>query len=236
MIRALDITGLVLAGGQGRRMGGVEKGLQQMPTAAAAPNPLPHPLPLARHALARLAPQVGRLALSANRHLDAYTAWGMPVWPDGYPGLGPLAGLAAGLSRAETPWLATVPCDAPRFPLDLVLRLAEAIEDADAQTVAQKDARPGAQAGMRTSAQAAVAWSGGKPQPVFCLVHRDLAGSLQAFLGRGERRAQEWLASVGALRVDFDRPGLDDDAFFNVHTPEDLRALARGPVLRGSPL
>jgi molybdopterin-guanine dinucleotide biosynthesis protein A len=109
-----DITGLILAGGRGSRMGGVDKGLQ---------NHLG--IPLALHALLRLQPQVGEVMINANRNLAAYESMGVPVWPDAwadYPG--PLAGMLAGLEHCTTPWLVTVPCDAPLFPEDLVTRLA----------------------------------------------------------------------------------------------------------------
>ena len=109
-----DITGLVLAGGRGSRMGGVDKGLQNH-----------HGVPLAMHALLRLAPQVGSTMINANRNLAAYESMGVPVWPDALPDYaGPLAGFLAGLERCETPWLVTVPCDSPLFPDDLVARLA----------------------------------------------------------------------------------------------------------------
>ncbi|HEY2187655.1 MAG TPA: molybdenum cofactor guanylyltransferase MobA, partial [Caldimonas sp.] len=123
MIDRRDITGLVLAGGRGSRMGGVDKGLQ------------PHlGMPLAMHAMLRLAPQVGEVMINANRNLGAYESMGVPVWPDAladYPG--PLAGFLAGLEHCMTPCLATVPCDSPRFPEDLVARLAERLDAEDAE-------------------------------------------------------------------------------------------------------
>ena len=118
-----DITGLVLAGGRGIRMGGVDKGLQNH-----------RGIPLALHALLRLQAQVGQTMLNANRNLGAYESFGVPVWPDtsaDYPG--PLAGVLAGLERCETPYLVTVPCDTPNFPDDLVARLAEALQAEDAE-------------------------------------------------------------------------------------------------------
>ena len=103
MIDPQHITGLVLAGGRGSRMGGVDKGLQ-----------LHHGVPLALHALRRLAPQVGPAMLNANRNVEAYAAFGAPVWPDTPPNYaGPLAGFVAGLSHCHTPYLVTVPCDSP---------------------------------------------------------------------------------------------------------------------------
>ena len=111
-----DITGLVLAGGQGSRMGGIDKGLEPF-----------HGIPLALHALRRLQPQVGSILVNANRHLDIYRTFGAPVCPDAQTDFsGPLAGFLAGMEHCHTPWLLTVPCDTPLFPPDLAQRLAEA--------------------------------------------------------------------------------------------------------------
>ena len=105
-----QVTGLILAGGRGSRMGGVDKGLQNF-----------RGLPLAMHAMLRLAPQVGEVMINANRNLGAYESFGAPVWPDALPDFaGPLAGFLAGLERCETPYMVTVPCDTPLFPSDLV--------------------------------------------------------------------------------------------------------------------
>lgn len=189
-----DVTGLVLAGGRGSRMGGVDKGLQTLGG-----------VPLARIALERLAPQVGRLMLNANRHLETYAGFGIPVWPDAaadFPG--PLAGFLAGLAHCETPWLATVPCDSPRFPVDLVERLAAAVGQAPAAVAATRE--PG---GVL------------QRQPVFALMHRDLAGDLAAYLAGGERRIDAWLRGHGAVQVPFD----DAEAFVNVNTADELRRL-----------
>src|SRR5665213_1132642 len=123
LIKKTDITGLVLAGGRGSRMGGVDKGLQEY-----------HGMALAQHALNRLAPQVGRAMINANRNLDVYRSMGVPVWADesaDYPG--PLAGMLAGLAHCETPYLATVPCDTPDFPTDLVRKLSEGLTQFDGE-------------------------------------------------------------------------------------------------------
>ncbi|MFT4242257.1 MAG: molybdenum cofactor guanylyltransferase MobA [Acidovorax sp.] len=132
MIERQHITGLVLAGGQGTRMGGVDKGLQAF-----------RGQPLALHALRRLQPQVGALMFSANRNLPAYQAFGAPVWPD-EGGEGPLAGFLAGLAHCATPWLLTVPCDTPFFPADLAARLAAAAhgDNADIATAAAQGGDP----------------------------------------------------------------------------------------------
>lgn len=117
-----DITGLILAGGRGSRMGNVNKGLQPF-----------RGEPMVRHVLTRLAPQVGPLLINANRNLDAYAAFGVPVHPDRLPDFaGPLAGLQTGLSHCDTTYLVTAPCDSPFLPDDLVARLGDALEAASA--------------------------------------------------------------------------------------------------------
>jgi molybdenum cofactor guanylyltransferase len=200
MIAPRDITGLVLAGGRGSRMGGVDKGLQNH-----------RGMPLALHALLRLQPQVGELMVNANRNLGAYEAFGAPVWPDpvaDYPG--PLAGLLAGLERCETPYLVSVPCDTPDFPADLVERLATAL-DADGAEIAMAATREGGE--LRT-------------QPVFCLLQASLLESLVAFLQAGERKIDRWTARHRLSVVEFDDPA----AFFNANTLAELQQLqARSP-------
>lgn len=192
-----DITGLVLAGGRGSRMGGVDKGLQ---THAG--------LPLALHALLRLTPQVGATMINANRNLGAYEAMGAPVWPDALPDYpGPLAGLLAGLEHAETPWLVTVPCDTPNFPPDLVDRLAFAA------------AAEGADIAMAATREDGVV----QPQPVFCLVRTALLEDLVAFLHEGQRKIDRWTARHRVAQVTFE----DADAFFNANTLDELQRLQR---------
>lgn len=212
MIPAAHITGLVLAGGHGQRMGGSDKGL--LPLAGR---------PLAWHALERLRPQVGTLAISANRHLGEYEALGVPVWPDAQAFEGPLGGLLAGLSSCNTAWLLTVPCDAPFFPADLALRLAKAL-DSDAED------RRLAIAWGRDAGGAALA-----PQPVFCLLHQSLRDDLARYLATGGRRVGEWVRRAGAARVDFDRPALDEWAFLNLNQPSDWQALEVTEALQPRP-
>lgn len=107
------VTGLILAGGRGRRLGGIDKGLLEVGGQ-----------PLVQRVGQRLAGQVGTLLLSANRHLDRYRALGFAPLTDGrHRDAGPLAGLCAGLAACATPWLLAVPCDMPFLPLDLGERL-----------------------------------------------------------------------------------------------------------------
>jgi molybdenum cofactor guanylyltransferase len=192
---ASTITGLVLAGGRGMRMGGLDKGLQTLRGEA-----------LALHVLRRLAPQVGPLLISANRHQDDYTALGAPfgarVLADADPPdtfAGPLAGLLAGLRSAATPELLCVPCDAPLLPTDLAARLSAA----------------------RAAAGAPLAYavSPDGPQPVFALLSTSLLEDLAATLARGERKVRTWYAHHKAVEVNF----AEGRAFYNVNS---LQALA----------
>lgn len=196
------ITGLVLCGGRGSRMGGVDKGLQ--PYLGQ---------PLAAHALRRLQAQVGRCWINANRNLAQYAALGVPVCTDkqssvsaqlgDYPG--PLAGWLAALEQCPTPYLMTVPCDSPLFPTDLVQRLVDAMaaEDADLALAATIEA------------------GAAQTQPVFCLMRTRLAPSLADFLLAGQRKIDRWTAGQRQAVVLFEDAG----AFFNANTLEDLAAL-----------
>jgi molybdopterin-guanine dinucleotide biosynthesis protein A len=168
-----DITGIVLAGGQGRRMGGVDKGLVDYGGS-----------PLVVQVLARLAPQVGHMLINANQNIDRYEAFGHPVVSDLLPEFaGPLAGLQAGMAAATTRYVVTVPCDSPGLPMDLVARLASAL--------------------ALSSAPLCVASTGGRSQPVFSLVATALLPRLTAFLADSGRKIDTWHATVGAIHVDF---------------------------------
>ena len=195
MLDREHITGLVLAGGRGSRMGGVDKGLQPY-----------RGVPLALHAMKRLAPQVGPIAINANRHLDAYATFGVPVWPDAPPDFaGPLAGVMAGLAHCDTPYLVTVPCDSPAFPSDLVARLAGALEDDRADIAMAATIEDG-----RT-----------RPQPVFCLMKATLGESLARFMHGGQRKVEHWVARHRHVDVRFD----DAHAFANANTADELQRL-----------
>ena len=197
MIERNDITGLILAGGRGSRMGGVDKGLQNH-----------QGMPLALHALLRLAPQVGHTIINANRNLAAYEAMGVPVWPDALPDFaGPLAGFLAGLERCETPYLVTVPCDSPLFPDDLVARLAAALEAGNAELAMASTLDDGAP----------------QVQPVFCLMKSTLLESLVRFTHEGGRKIDRWTAQHACVNVPFD----DEHAFFNANTLAELQQLQR---------
>jgi molybdenum cofactor guanylyltransferase len=163
-------------------------------------------VPLAMHALLRLAPQVGQVMINANRNLGAYESMGVPVWPDALPDYaGPLAGFLAGLEHCETPYLVTVPCDTPGFPLDLVERLAAALAQADADI---------AMAATREGGALQV-------QPVFCLLKASLLESLVRFTQSGQRKIDRWTAQHRCVELPFD----DARAFFNANTLAELQQL-----------
>jgi molybdopterin-guanine dinucleotide biosynthesis protein A len=190
-----DITGLILAGGRGSRMGGVDKGLQ-----------CHLGVPLALHALRRLAPQVATVMINANRNLASYEAMGVPVWPDATPDFsGPLAGMLAGLTHCQTPYLAAVPCDTPNFPLDLIARLARGLEDLDGEIAIAATREDGAL----------------RAQPVFCLMRASLRESLTAFIESGERRTGLWSGRQRCAQVVFE----EASAFFNLNTLAELEQL-----------
>ncbi|MEY2952024.1 MAG: hypothetical protein RLZZ401_111 [Pseudomonadota bacterium] len=199
-----DITGLILAGGRGQRMGGADKGLQTF-----------RGMPLALHTLLRLQPQVGELMVNANRNLSAYESFGAPVWPDALADYaGPLAGFLTGLERCETPYLVTVPCDTPLFPLDLVARLSDALaqQHADIAMVAAPEQDGHGHITLR-------------PQPVFCLLRADLQDSLVRFTHAGGRKIDAWTAQHRTVLVPFDHPGDSLHAFCNANTLPELQAL-----------
>lgn len=203
MIDRNDITGIILAGGRGSRMGGVDKGLQNF-----------RGMPLALQTLLRLAPQVGPLMINANRNLSAYESFGAEVWPDVIADYaGPLAGFLTGLERCETPYLATVPCDTPLFPTDLVARLAEALERADAEIAMA--------AGREEDGQL-------RTQPVFCLLRTDLLESLVRFTQAGGRKIDAWTGQHRQVVVPFDQLGDDPLAFRNANTLAELHQLEQG--------
>lgn len=189
------ITGVVLAGGQGRRMGGVDKGLQSL-----------RGRPMVTWVLERFAPQVDEVLINANQNLEEYAAFGHRVIPDEIGGFaGPLAGLHRALSEASHGLVATVPCDSPFLPLDLVPRLMGTLE--------------------RGAAELAVAKTHQQPHPVFCLCRRSLLPHLTSFLREGGRKIDAWYSSLRVVEVPFDD---EEDAFRNINTPDEL-ASAESP-------
>jgi molybdopterin-guanine dinucleotide biosynthesis protein A len=170
---AADVTGLVLAGGLGRRMGGLDKGLV---TLAGRP--------MVEHVLAALRPQVREVWINANRNQDRYGAYGHAVIEDSVAGyLGPLAGVLSALQRLSSGFLLTVPCDAPLLAPDLAVRLRAAC--------------------VAEGADLAVASDGERQHPVFLLLRAGLAPTLAAYLDEGGRKIDTWFQRVRTLEVSF---------------------------------
>jgi len=187
-----QITGLILAGGRGTRMGSVDKGLR-----------LFRGMPMVAHVITRLAPQVGTLMVNANQNIDTYASFGLPVWPDQLTGFeGPLAGVQTGLSHCKTDYLVTSPCDSPFLLEDLVARLAGAL--------------------VESNAEVAVAVTGEgetlQRHPVFCLMKTSLLPHLTAYLDQGGRKIETWYRSLRFVEVQFP----DESGFRNINTLEEL--------------
>jgi len=188
---------VILAGGQGRRMGGVDKGLKVL-----------RGKPMVAWALERFAPQVDEVLINANQNLEAYRRFGRRVIPDEIGSFaGPLAGLHRGLSEARHELVATVPCDSPFLPHDLIVRLRAAMDS--------------------KGSDIAVAKTGAQPHPVFCLCRRSVLPGLGDFLAGGGRKIDAWYAKLKVVEVPFDD---QPDAFSNINTEEELRALERGAL------
>jgi molybdopterin-guanine dinucleotide biosynthesis protein A len=169
-----SVTGLILAGGKGSRMGGVDKGLQAFRGKR-----------LVDHVYERLVPQVGGVIINANQNQDAYRTFGVRVVSDAIGGFaGPLAGFHAGLSVSKRPFLASAPCDSPFLPEDLVARLYARIDE--------------------TGAELAVAKTGDQPHPVFSLMRRGVLDHLSDYLKGGGRKIDAWYATLNVVEVPFD--------------------------------
>lgn len=195
------VVGVILAGGQSRRMGGGDKCLRPL-----------GPKTILEHVIDRAGPQVARLVLNANGDPRRFAAYGLPVVPDGVPGFaGPLAGVLAGLEWAranqpQCPWIATFAGDAPFLPRDLVARFQEAV--------------------AREEAQLACARSDGQEHPVIGLWPVALAQDLRrALVDEDVRKVDAWTARHRLVAVDFATDPVDP--FFNANRPEDLAEAER---------
>lgn len=199
-----QITGWVLAGGQSSRMGGVDKGLLTFQGQT-----------LVQRAIERLQPQVHSVMVNANRHASEYAMHGAPVVADSEHSFkGPLAGFLTGLQHCPTDWLVTVPCDSPFFPTDLVMKLAAAAEESQAlMAMAQA---------QETTADGREEW---RLQPVFCLMHRQLANSLHTHLQSGGFKITDWAKQQRMAVCRFPPDSAQLPAFANANTPEELQHL-----------
>ena len=168
-----DITGIILAGGQARRMSGEDKGLINL-----------NGRPMIEYAIELLAPQVGGLFINANRNLEDYRQYGFPIITDQMTGFcGPLAGMASALRLVKTEYMVTVPCDSPFLHANLVSRLATNL--------------------IENKAEISVAHNGKRLQPVFSLMKKNLHQSLQKYLISGERKIDRWYEQHRLAITDF---------------------------------
>lgn len=191
----LSVAAVVLAGGAATRMQGADKGLVSFKDQT-----------LVEAVIDRIRPQVDELVISANRNIETYRKLGYPVVTDaisGYPG--PLTGIAAALDVIKSDYLVTVPCDSPYVPTDLVEKLSEAFF-------------------TNPSLKCASVISQGLKQPIFMMIKKEMRTSIEAFLGKGERKVRAWLESEGVAWVEFD----DLSAFDNFNTLEELQKSAFG--------
>ena len=188
------ITGVILAGGQGRRMGTIDKGLVPLDGR-----------PMVAHVLERLRPQVDEILINANQHRAEYEAFGHPVLVDAVGGFaGPLAGLHVALAHASFARVATVPCDSPFLPADLIARLSAALHGSEADL--------------------AVARTFDQPHPVFALVRKTVLPHLTQFLEGGGRKIDAWYATLKTVEVAFDD---EAEAFRNINTTDELKQADR---------
>jgi len=168
-----DITGVILAGGQARRMEGQDKGLVLL-----------NNIPMIEYVIDIIKSQVGPLLINANRNHDTYKQYGFHIVSDELSGYcGPLAGMASSLNNINTPYMITAPCDSPFIPNDLVQRLVNSLESEDADI--------------------SVAHNGERMQPVFCLMKKELLSSMTNFLNQGERKIDKWFKQHSLAIADF---------------------------------
>lgn len=193
MSHSTQITAVILAGGKGSRMGGVDKGLVEF-----------HGQPLIKPVLEAIAPHVDQIIINANRNIQQYETFGYPVVSDAEDGsfLGPLAGFLTAMHTAQTEELFFVPCDGPLLKAELLNRLLLARREQQAEIAAAHD--------------------GNRLQPVYCVMLKSLAGSLETYLSNGERKIDRWYAQHQFASVDCsDIP----DCFINVNTLEERNQL-----------
>lgn len=169
----ISISAVILAGGQAKRMGGVDKGLQTL-----------HGKPLFQFIYDRLHSQVEHISVNANRNQAIYATAGLPVFGDNIEGFqGPLSGILTALERADTDFVLFVPCDSPFFPDNLLEKLKSAV--------------------VFHGVSIAYVHDGEREHPTFCLMARSLKEKLAAYLAAGDRRMLQFMRQNGAVSVDF---------------------------------
>lgn len=192
-----QVTGLVLAGGMGRRMQGTDKGLVSLAGRE-----------MVAYVIDALRVNVAEVIVNANRNESDYARFGVRVIADSIQGYqGPLAGVEAGMSAAATPWLFTCPCDSPMHSTELLPHMWRQVQT-------QRDTDPDVVIGMASD--------GDRTQPVFSLLHTSLLPSLRGYLDAGERKIDRWFAQHTMITVDCSRFA---DSFVNVNTEQQKQEL-----------
>ena len=183
-----NITAVILAGGQGSRLSGLDKGLLKL-----------NNIPLVKHLIERIQPQVSDIIISANRNIETYSDFGFSVYEDEINDFaGPLAGILKALQQCQSEWLLAIPADSPFVSRDLALRLSQNIKDN----------------------KIAIPHDGKYLQPTFALIHKSLAASLQKFLQQGERKARIWMQQQDHTIIDFSDQA---STFININTEDELQ-------------
>ena len=205
---APEITVVILAGGRGARMGGVDKGLQLFQGRTLVENAM-------SRLRAQSPPAPSEVLINANRNAEVYARLEARVVSDADPDFsGPLAGFLAALVGCTSPYLLTVPCDVPKFPLDLCARMWAALRAQGAEIAVAY--------APETDGLGAVTL---RSQPVFCLMQAELGGSLHRYMAEGGRKIDTWIGSLHSVRVAFDKAGDDPQAFANANTLVELARL-----------
>lgn len=187
------LSAIILSGGRATRMGGLDKGLVQLQNK-----------PLIQHVIERLVPQADEILINANREIQQYKSFNLPVLQDDDPSyIGPLAGFSSGLAHCQYDYLLTTPCDSPLLPNDLANRLMTSL--------------------INKSADIAVAKSDGNAHPVFSLMHKSVLPSLLAYINSGGRKVSAWQKTLRYIEVEFDDCS---EAFINLNTFEEVNTLA----------
>ena len=193
----MSITGIILAGGLARRMGGADKGL------------IPFlDKPMIAHVIDQLKPQVKHILINANREIETYESLGLLVIQDQIAGFaGPLAGLHIGMKHAKTDFVLSVPCDSPLLPNNLAIQLMNALQE--------------------NNSDIAIAKTGQQTHPVFCLCRTDLVLDLEKFLNNGGRKVEEWQKKHDITTVDFENQSIAFSNINTIDELTELERLAK---------
>lgn len=219
------ITGLILSGGQGTRMGRLNKGL--------------HPFgktTLIEHVIDRLKNQVDRIVINANKDIERYRAIGYPVWPDNNLSRGPLSGFLTGLENCTSPYLMIVPCDTPMLPIGIVQQLMKQLQEThtDLCMPSSTPLAKGPQVEPWSLDTQGLRPEAFRVQPTFCLLKKSLAPSLREFLNAGGTKVQAWAGQQKCSYLYYETATRGTDAFLNLNTIQELKACEQDLFFAGN--